>query len=396
VSSFFNLFVLYYHYSHAPHPKFVILKQRRFVIYTHIISGVLEFITCWVAFCTGNKYIATIAALAAICGHVPSAYYQTSIVFGAKALMVSGYLFAISLHLFSALHLFMDPSSTYWLLNMFLIHNIYVWCRVFYFLFGFVGVFKDTLYTNSILTSGLLLFPDVLGVSANIFFLGYVTCSILLYFIIVQPNEADRAAFINERTRDLIINETVHRHWINEKARMARVAKDEQLTDQQQAKQVFDQLDMNKNGYLDGEEINNLLKEWEAAEAFMKRFSRWSKKGNITYENFYKNVWRLGDTSVKRAKEFESKEGIERARFVFNCLDNDSSGYIEISELQKLLIQWGLPDNEVDAYLVDDDDKRYSFDEFYQNMKPRWDFAYENMSVSNAGQVVKPIHPHAN
>jgi Ca2+-binding EF-hand superfamily protein len=77
-------------------------------------------------------------------------------------------------------------------------------------------------------------------------------------------------------------------------------------------------------------------------------------------------------------------------------LDNDSSGYIEISELQKLLIQWGLPDNEVDAYLADDDDKRYSFEEFYQNMKPIWDFAYENMSVSNAGQVVKPIHPHTN
>jgi hypothetical protein len=105
VSSFFNLFVLYFHFTHAPHPKFMILKRRKLSIYTHIISGVTEFVTCWIAFWTRNEHVATVAALAAILGHVPSAYYQTSIVFGAKALMVSGYLFAISLHLFAAVHL---------------------------------------------------------------------------------------------------------------------------------------------------------------------------------------------------------------------------------------------------------------------------------------------------
>ncbi|CAF0881206.1 unnamed protein product [Adineta steineri] len=71
--------------------------------------------------------------------------------------------------------------------------------------------------------------------------------------------------------------------------------------------------------------------------------------------------------------------------------------YITNDELQKLLIQWGLPENEVDAYLItDDDDEKYSFDEFYQNMKPICDFAYENMVVSNDDQVVQPLHPHSN
>jgi len=44
-----------------------------------------------------------------------------------------------------------------------------------------------------------------------------------------------------------------------------------------------------------------------------------------------------------------------------------------------LLIQWGLPEHEVDEYLANDDDKRFSFDEFYHNLKPVWNFAYENV-----------------
>jgi hypothetical protein len=396
ISSFFNMFVLFYHFTRAPHPKYVMLPQRRFAIYTHILSGGVEFTSCWTAFCTGNESVDKLAALAAILGHVPSAYYQTSIAFGAKALTVSGYLFTISLHLFCALHLFMEPSSTYWLLNMFLVHNIYVWCRIFYFFFSSVGVFKDSIYTNSILTSCLILFPAVLGVSANLLFLGYVATSIILYFAIVQPNEADRVRFISERSREILVSKDIHSNWLKEKTRLLNIAKDTHLTEHQKARQVFDLLDADKNGYIDGEEINSLLKDWQTAESFMKRFSRGSKKGEVSYENFFKNIWRLSENSISHVKEGETKVGMARARFIFDCLDQDGNGYIDTIELQKLLFQWGLPDSEVDAYLATDDDKRYSFDEFYQNLKPIWDFAYENMNVRDVGQVAETIHQHSN
>ncbi|CAF1260605.1 unnamed protein product [Rotaria sordida] len=351
------MFVLYYHFTHAPHPKFVILLRRRFVIYIHIISGVLEFTSCWAAFLTGNKYIATIAALTAIFGHVPSAYYQTSIGFGAKALMVAGYLFAISLHLFSALHLFMEPTSVYWLLNMFLVHNIYVWCRVFYFFFGFTG---------------------------------YVATSILLYFAIVQPNEEERVRYVNECTRDLLVNRTVHNAWIKQQERLAKLARNDELSDQQRAKQIFDQLDENKNGSLDNEEITRLLQEWQTATSFINRFSRLSKKQDMSFELFYRNIWRLGETSIGHIQDGIKRQGMARARFIFDCLDTDKSGYIDNLELQKLLIQWGLPENEVEDYLADDGDKKFSFEEFYEKFKPIWGFAYENMSVRDMGQVVQP------
>ncbi|CAF5029860.1 unnamed protein product, partial [Rotaria sp. Silwood1] len=83
-------------------------------------------------------------------------------------------------------------------------------------------------------------------------------------------------------------------------------------------------------------------------------------------------------------QESQKREDKAKARFLFNDLDTDSSGYIDAIELQKLLIQWGLPENEVDAYLAEDDDKRFSFEEFYQNLKPIWNFAYEHMKLTES------------
>jgi hypothetical protein len=210
ISSFCNLFVLWYHFTHAPHPKFVILTMRRISIYTHIVSGVTEFVACWVAFWTGNANVARVAALATILGHVPSAYYQTSIVFGAKALMVAEYLFAISLHLYCAVQLFLAPTSVYWLLSMFLVHNIYVWCRVLIFFFAATGLFTGSNYTSAISFSGLLLTPAVLGVTGNLLFIGYAVVCITLYFAIVRPTELEKDLYVRERTRELLVNKELY------------------------------------------------------------------------------------------------------------------------------------------------------------------------------------------
>jgi hypothetical protein len=58
------------------------------------------------------------------------------------------------------------------------------------------------------------------------------------------------------------------------------------------------------------------------------------------------------------------------------------------------LIQWGLPENEAEAYLAEDEDKRFSFEEFYQNLKPIWNFAYRHMSVHNVNELVHPSNDH--
>ncbi|CAF1292073.1 unnamed protein product [Rotaria magnacalcarata] len=280
---------------------------------------------------------------------------------------------------------------------MFLVHNIYVWCRVFYFFFGFAGLLKDTLYTNAILTSGLILFPAVLGVSANLIFLGYVAAGVILYFVIVRPNESERASFVSERTRDLIVNRTVHDALIKEKAHLLKLQNGDEFSDQQCAKQVIDNLDKNKNGTIDAEEVIRLLNAWDAPKIFINRFSCFSKKHEIYFSFFYRNIWRLGETYTPRAEEGQKRVGKAKAQFVFDILDTDMSGYIDAIELQRLLIQWDLPENEVDAYLASDEDKRFSLEEFYQNLKSVWDFAYENMTVQGTAQETQaPHHDYSN
>jgi Ca2+-binding EF-hand superfamily protein len=78
-----------------------------------------------------------------------------------------------------------------------------------------------------------------------------------------------------------------------------------------------------------------------------------------------------------RASSAKTEE--EQARLVFNTIDDDLSDHIEVTELAKLLVQWGCPDNEVVSYFKAFDrngDGKFSFDEFFTYMKPIWQYMY--------------------
>jgi hypothetical protein len=98
----------------------------------------------------------------------------------------------------------------YWLLSMFLVHNIYVWCRVFYAFFSATGLFKHTVYTSSICFSGLLLFPAILGITGNALFIAYVVICITLYYAIAKPNESEKDLYVRERTRELLVDKDLY------------------------------------------------------------------------------------------------------------------------------------------------------------------------------------------
>ena len=79
----------------------------------------------------------------------------------------------------------------------------------------------------------------------------------------------------------------------------------------------------------------------------------------------------------------------KKARFVFDMIDRDGDGFVEKLELQKLLVQWGLPDHEVDEYMEfsgQRDQERFTFEAFMVNMKPIWKFGYDNFAIVDNGQ----------
>ena len=77
---------------------------------------------------------------------------------------------------------------------------------------------------------------------------------------------------------------------------------------------------------------------------------------------------------------------MDLARLVFDEIDTDQSGSIEIKELDALLRCWGLPERDVQSIFGQydsDHDGMLSFDEFYHNMKPIWTFGCKVMKSNS-------------
>ena len=70
-----------------------------------------------------------------------------------------------------------------------------------------------------------------------------------------------------------------------------------------------------------------------------------------------------------------------QARFIFNHLDLDSSGNLELAEIELLLMEWGLDSEEVSRYLkkFGGGDGKIDFEEFYRGMKPVWRFGFSKV-----------------
>lgn len=306
LSAFFNGFVLYYHASRPPHPKFVMLPHRRVILGIHIVAGCLEFAACLVAYATDSAAWAIGAALLAILGHVPTSYYQTSIVFGSKAIMVASYVFAISLHLFCALHLLYEPTSTFWLLNTFLVLSIYVWVRVFYSLFSRIGLFENSLYTASVLMAVMILLPAVLGgVSANLLYMSYVLATVGLYYAVVQPDAPARLAFVSESARDLMVSpatklaqpptEAISRAEKQPAPGRYTFPQDATVAGRQ-ARFVFTRLDTDHNNFIEAQELEKLLRQWGLPAGESAAYLRPYPDARISFEEFssqMKPVWQF-------------------------------------------------------------------------------------------------------
>jgi len=75
------------------------------------------------------------------------------------------------------------------------------------------------------------------------------------------------------------------------------------------------------------------------------------------------------------------KEPEQQAKFIFNHLDLDSSGMLELAEIELLLMEWGMDAEEVERYLkkFGGADGKIDFQEFYTGMKPVWRFGFSEI-----------------
>lgn len=368
-SALANLFVLYYHYTTPPHPKFLMLTRRRISIRLHVIAGSVELAAGTTAFfLTNPATAATIMAAAALLIHIPTAIYQAPIVFGARAIMAPSYQFVILLHAVCAVNLLLNPTSQHWLISTYLAVNLYVWCRVFIGMFNATRTFPGDRYTVGILTSGLLLIPAIIGTAGNLLLIAYIAAHYLLYRLIVRPDQQQLATFLDEHRRESLIDSRVHRQWLTE------LGIDPSTRPRDAADQMFNHL--TNDGTIPTTDMVDILNKWHTTPRFTELFTRHHTGDTIDADTFYTRIWR--SHHPRDAAPAAAPTAQEKARAVFDFLDLDASGTIDPWELRLLLTDWGLPQHETDRYLAtyDNGDRIIDFAEFEQRMKPIWRFGY--------------------
>ncbi len=386
LSAVLNLIVIGYHYAVPAHPKFLMVPWRKAVLRVHIISGSTELVAGLFA-CFGaheNPWAGRIMALAALCGHIPSASLQTPIVFGSKAVMTPGYILCIAVHAFCAFNLLIHPTSTLWAVNTFLIFNIYVWCRIYFYVFDGLKLFASEKYTISILAAAMTVAPAVLGPMTFMALVAFICIYIVLYrkFYINSPSEFNE--FVRERARDAAISPEILALW----ERHADPAEDEK-----NCRRYFGLLDADADGKLGTAEVDAALGTTQLPAAVIETFMR-DRIGtdSVDLAAFREHIWSI-DAVRRRARRIsathEATSERDRAELVFKQLDIDRNGLIGPAELRVLLLEWGCPETEARRYLARADsngDGMIDFDDFYTKMRPVWRFIYYDVYQAEACQ----------
>ena len=406
-----NIGVLWFHWTHAPHPKFMMRIPRMISIRTHLTSGTIEILAgLFIWFLPQCHTLGRLQAVASFV-HVATAFYQTPIVFGTQIFMVPAYLCVCFVKLAVAIKLFTGPCCVYTSLVLFNIHAIYAWCRIFIKAFIALKVFKENEYTIAIMFAGLICLPGV-GAGVNmgaVVAIGiYIACAKKFLSpdaFLAQCSENHRNMFDSPMFHKGNSacpfggspDDTVHvdRHGAEhkhptEQIRMLRV--------------VFDELDTNKSGRVNVNEVKAAGSKY-ANSALIQILEIIAAR----YAKSEENLGAQGDSSGGRGFYFDELCDIvinnlshseifklqaeaattERAKceVIFQAIDKNNNGELSPLELAVLFRQYGLPNSEINLIMRkydQDGNNRIDVDEFQARFRPLWIFCYGEMVQSFA------------
>lgn len=391
ISTIVNIFIIFFHATHAPHPKFVMVLSRRVSMATHIIAGVVEISSAVSAIIlilfldTRIPLLGQIQACSAFF-HIASAVYQTPIVFGAKGIMQPAYYLTEMLHLFFAVNLLLNPTSYELIMKTYLALCIFTWTRVYILCCMVLNILHDNEYTVSILMAGVTLFPFLMGPSSIALFLIGIT---LGFLIVRKLSKVDRF--------DSIYLALLHEHQYGV-AELTEFAKARQHAgvfldrkdDLKVATTVFSLWDTQNLGYIEVNQLTYLRSRFRISAEILRRIVLCliAGDGQMKCDAFIYHVWphmrnTTSTASMSPCDACVSDE--QKAKYVFERLDFDGTGILEPSDLQKLLTAWGCPKSEVDCYMKMNrgaDPTKIRLEEFTTFYRPIWRFIFRMFEES--------------
>ena len=335
-------------------------------------------IACIAAFYAEDptKY-AYAAAVFAILSHVPSTFYQIPTVLGIKAFLVPSLSMVTALHGYFAVNLVLNPTSFYYLMSTYLTVHIYAWSRVFFAIYYRFKLFEGHRFSAAMLTSGMLLIPSVMGIQGNLILLVAVVASdiALRYcnsheFWVSWTTEHPRELATSPE-RKLVLETLITAAEIshNVDAMAVQDPKDRYAhichrimsvnvrhsSPRSKAETVFKAIDVNHDNELSVSEFKDFLSACGVRphdkEYSILLESLFENRKVTTMDDFctwFTKNW-LHNNTVSIPRMPKTPRG--QAKLVFETLDSDSSGYLDIEELQHLLVSWGLPEDEAAGYL---------------------------------------------
>ena len=384
VSAVLNAVTIFYHFIIPPHPKFLMVGWRRAILNIHIVGGLVEFVAGMVFLLKGRGETAgLVMALSALTLHTPTAFAQISLVFGSRAVMRPSYLAATFIHAFCAFMLLLHPTSTYWVVSTFLVFNIYVWCRIYYYLFERYDLFPDSKYSVSILAAGVTALPGVLGPTATLAIAAPIAVYMALYATLFIRSRAEFLEFVRERSRDNAFDQGEVNLW-DESADEADAAA---------ARRFFASLDKDGDGQLTSDDLaRGLFAAAHQAEVMKRVIQDSDGEGRVDFESFERHLWSL--PAVRdHARDLESMKAArserDKAELVFHRLDRDGDGILDAREMEALLDKWAVPRAEGGRWLEElrgKDSKGIDLDAFFKKMRPVWRFIYYEIMEATTGR----------
>jgi hypothetical protein len=253
----------------------------------------------------------------------------------------------------------MHPASTFWAVNTFLVFNIYVWCRVYYYLFDWAHLFDGARYSVAIVAAGATMAPALFGPMGFLLLLTFVAVYAGMYRVLFVRTPRELVEFVREHPRDGFVT-------AGARAQTAALG------------QAFDRIDVAGEGSVPFASVESLLIAWRVPAERVDAVRQAVAGGNVTREAFGRLAAGLPEVDVKADRWLRiGAAGTDeaRARVVFDALDADGDGLVDAADLERLLVEWGMPHAEVDRYrkLLGD---RIAFETFREGLRPVWSYIF--------------------
>ncbi|KAF8922880.1 hypothetical protein BGZ58_003627 [Dissophora ornata] len=324
------------------------------------------------------SYVSLFFDVAVLAYHFSTPFHpKIPTVLGIKAFLVPSLGIVTALHGYFAINLALNPTSFHYLLSTYMTVHIYAWSRVFFALYYRFKLFEAHRFSAAMLTSGMLLVPSVMGLHGNVMLLtGVLTADIFLRY--TKDNEF-WVSWTTEHPRELAsfpekkvvlealitaaeVSNIIDTVSLNDpKARYAHIcskvmsANLRDATPRAKAMSVFKAIDVNQDNELSIEEFQDFLVACGISQYDMEYTlmldDLFQGKKFADFDSFcawFTKNW-IHSNSISIPQLPKTPRG--QAKLVFDTLDSDGSGALDLDELEHLLTSWGLPKSEALGYL---------------------------------------------